>query len=167
MNRPLRALTPVRSPDGDLLGRIGHDVISWAVSECWRAGWLGGPCSLGLPATAESATIRGTEKRRGQRPEEEQSRDPETEGCEAQTCCDNTVALNASTKEEEVAAETEAPRPTSVARETVHLVQAFLAERGQALRSEPPIACKSAEEACRRAQGCSSPRRLRSLASTR
>jgi hypothetical protein len=73
-------MTPSKSPDGDLLGRIGHDVISRDVSEFWRAGWLGGPCSPGLLATAESATVPGMEKRLGQRSEEKQSRDPETEG---------------------------------------------------------------------------------------
>jgi hypothetical protein len=45
-----------------------------------------------------------------------------------------------------------------MSRETVHLVQAFIAGRGSALRSEPPIACKSAEEACRRAERLSSVR---------
>jgi len=45
-----------------------------------------------------------------------------------------------------------------MSRETVHLVQAFIAGRGAALRSEPPIACKSAEEACRRAERLSSVR---------
>jgi len=38
-------------------------------------------------------------------------------------------------------------------KETVHLVQAYVAGRGRTpLRAEPPIACKSAEEACRRAE---------------
>jgi len=37
-------------------------------------------------------------------------------------------------------------------RETVHLVQAFIAGRGDALRPEPPIACKTAEDARRRAE---------------
>lgn len=45
-----------------------------------------------------------------------------------------------------------------MARETVHLVQAFLAGKGKAIKSEPPIACRSAEEACRRAQRLSSVR---------
>jgi hypothetical protein len=45
-----------------------------------------------------------------------------------------------------------------MSRETVHLVQAFIAGRGGALRSEAPIACKSAEEACRRAERLSSVR---------
>jgi hypothetical protein len=39
-----------------------------------------------------------------------------------------------------------------VSKETIHLVQAFVAGRGKALKSEPPIACRSAEEACRRAE---------------
>jgi len=39
-----------------------------------------------------------------------------------------------------------------VSKETIHLVQAFVAGRGNALKSEPPIACRSAEEACRRAE---------------
>ena len=39
-----------------------------------------------------------------------------------------------------------------MARETVHLVQAFVAGRGQALKSEPAIICKSAEEARRKAE---------------
>lgn len=39
-----------------------------------------------------------------------------------------------------------------MAMETVYLVQAFVAGRGQALKSEPPIACKSAEEARRKAE---------------
>ena len=37
-------------------------------------------------------------------------------------------------------------------RETVHLVQAFVAGRGQALRSEPTFACKTAEDARRKAE---------------
>ena len=39
-----------------------------------------------------------------------------------------------------------------MSKETVHLVQEFIAGRGKALRSEPPISCKTAEEACRRAE---------------
>jgi hypothetical protein len=39
-----------------------------------------------------------------------------------------------------------------MARETIHLVQAFVAGRGKALRSETPIKCTSAEEARRRAE---------------
>jgi hypothetical protein len=39
-----------------------------------------------------------------------------------------------------------------VAKETVHLVQAFIAGRGTSLKSEQPIACRSAEDACRRAE---------------
>jgi hypothetical protein len=36
-------------------------------------------------------------------------------------------------------------------KETVHVVQAYVAGRGKALMSEPPMACKSADEALRRA----------------
>jgi hypothetical protein len=39
-----------------------------------------------------------------------------------------------------------------MARETVHLVQAFVAGRGKALKSEPAMACKTAEEARRKAE---------------
>jgi hypothetical protein len=39
-----------------------------------------------------------------------------------------------------------------MARETVHLVQAFVAGRGQALKSEAPMACRTAEEARRKAE---------------
>ena len=39
-----------------------------------------------------------------------------------------------------------------MSKETIHLVQAFVAGRGKALKSEPAIACRSAEEACRRAE---------------
>ena len=39
-----------------------------------------------------------------------------------------------------------------MAKETVHLVQAFVAGRGKALKSEPPMACKTAEEARRKAE---------------
>ncbi len=39
-----------------------------------------------------------------------------------------------------------------MARETVHLVQAFIAGRGKALKSEPAVICKSAEEARRKAE---------------
>lgn len=38
-----------------------------------------------------------------------------------------------------------------MAKETVHVVQAYVAGRGKALKSEPPVACKSADEALRRA----------------
>jgi hypothetical protein len=38
-----------------------------------------------------------------------------------------------------------------MAKETVHVVQAYVAGRGKALKSEPPLACKSADEALRRA----------------
>jgi hypothetical protein len=37
-------------------------------------------------------------------------------------------------------------------RETVYLVQAFVAGRGDNLKAEPPIPCKSAERACRLAE---------------
>jgi hypothetical protein len=44
-------------------------------------------------------------------------------------------------------------------KETLHLVQAFIAGRGgRGLRSEAPIACKSADEACRRAERLASVR---------
>lgn len=36
--------------------------------------------------------------------------------------------------------------------QTVHLVQAFVAGRGQALRAEPPLICASAAEAQRKAE---------------
>ena len=39
-----------------------------------------------------------------------------------------------------------------LARETIHFVQAFVAGRGDALMAEPPIGCKSAGEACRKAE---------------
>lgn len=39
-----------------------------------------------------------------------------------------------------------------MARETVHLVQAFVAGRGQALRAEPAVACRTAEDARRKAE---------------
>ena len=41
---------------------------------------------------------------------------------------------------------------SSMAKETVHVVQAFIAGRGKGLKSEPAIACKSAEEARRKAE---------------
>ena len=40
----------------------------------------------------------------------------------------------------------------TVERETIHFVQAFVAGRGDALAAEPPIGCKSAAEACRKAE---------------
>jgi len=53
-----------------------------------------------------------------------------------------------------------------VAKETVHLVQAFIAGKGRvALKPEPPIACKTAEEARRRAERLS-PLRLGVVAFT-
>ena len=39
-----------------------------------------------------------------------------------------------------------------MASETIHVVQAFIAGRGQALKSEQPIKCASAAEAQRRAE---------------
>jgi hypothetical protein len=39
-----------------------------------------------------------------------------------------------------------------MARETVHLVQAFVAGRGKALKAEPPMVCKTPEEARRKAE---------------
>jgi hypothetical protein len=39
-----------------------------------------------------------------------------------------------------------------MAKETVHLVQAFVAGRGKGLKSEPAFACKTAEEARRKAE---------------
>jgi hypothetical protein len=36
-------------------------------------------------------------------------------------------------------------------RETIHLVQAFIAGRGKALKAEPPVICKTAEDARRKA----------------
>jgi len=36
--------------------------------------------------------------------------------------------------------------------ETIHLVQAFIAGRGKALKSEQPLVCKTPEEALRRAE---------------
>ena len=43
-------------------------------------------------------------------------------------------------------------------RETIHFVQAFVAGRGDALAAEPPIGCKSAAEACRKAERLSATR---------
>jgi hypothetical protein len=42
-------------------------------------------------------------------------------------------------------------RLTSMAMQTIHLVQAFVAGRNDALRAEQPLVCASAEEARRRA----------------
>ncbi|HTK35744.1 MAG TPA: hypothetical protein VL358_10740 [Caulobacteraceae bacterium] len=39
-----------------------------------------------------------------------------------------------------------------MARETVYLIQAFVAGRGQALKAEQTVGCKSAEEARRKAE---------------
>ena len=39
-----------------------------------------------------------------------------------------------------------------MAKETVHLVQAYVAGRGKALKAEPAMGCKSAEEARRKAE---------------
>jgi hypothetical protein len=44
------------------------------------------------------------------------------------------------------------------ATETIHFVQAFVAGRGDALTAEPPIGCKSAGEACRKAERLSANR---------
>ena len=38
-----------------------------------------------------------------------------------------------------------------MATETVYIVQAYVAGRGQALKAEPAVGCKSAEEATRKA----------------
>jgi len=39
-----------------------------------------------------------------------------------------------------------------MARETIHLVQAFIAGRGDGLKSEPAVACRTAEDARRKAE---------------
>lgn len=39
-----------------------------------------------------------------------------------------------------------------MARETVHLVQAYVAGRGKALKAEPAVACNTAEDARRKAE---------------
>lgn len=39
-----------------------------------------------------------------------------------------------------------------MARETVHLIQAYVAGKGKQLRAEPAVACKTAEEARRKAE---------------
>jgi hypothetical protein len=39
-----------------------------------------------------------------------------------------------------------------MARQTKHIMQAFVAGRGGALRPEPPIVCKTQEEAAKRAR---------------
>jgi hypothetical protein len=52
-----------------------------------------------------------------------------------------------------------------MARETVHLVQAFVAGRGSALKPEPAVACKTAEDARRKAERLS-PNRLGVVAFT-
>jgi hypothetical protein len=39
-----------------------------------------------------------------------------------------------------------------VARETVHLVQAYVAGRGKALKAEPTVGCNTAEDARRKAE---------------
>ena len=39
-----------------------------------------------------------------------------------------------------------------MARETVYIVQAYVAGRGKALKAEPQVGCKSAEEARRKAE---------------
>lgn len=37
-------------------------------------------------------------------------------------------------------------------RETVHIVQAYVAGRGKGLKAEPPVGCKDAAEATRKAE---------------
>ena len=37
-------------------------------------------------------------------------------------------------------------------RETVHIVQTYLAGRGRGLKAEPPVGCKDAAEAARKAE---------------
>jgi hypothetical protein len=39
-----------------------------------------------------------------------------------------------------------------MARETIHLVQSFIAGRGKALKAEQAVACKTAEDARRKAE---------------
>ena len=39
-----------------------------------------------------------------------------------------------------------------MARETVYIVQAYVAGRGKALRAEPQVGCKTGEEALRKAE---------------
>jgi hypothetical protein len=39
-----------------------------------------------------------------------------------------------------------------MARETVHIVQAYVRGRGRALKAEPQVGCKTAEEARRKAE---------------
>lgn len=39
-----------------------------------------------------------------------------------------------------------------MAKETVHLVQAYIAGRGKALKPEPAVACRTAEDARRKAE---------------
>lgn len=50
------------------------------------------------------------------------------------------------------AAVTAQPRRASMVKETVHLVQAFVAGRGKALKAEPAFACRTAEDARRKAE---------------
>lgn len=52
-----------------------------------------------------------------------------------------------------------------MAKETIHVVQAFVAGRGQALKSEQAMPCRTAEEAMRRAERLS-PLRLGVVAFT-
>lgn len=49
--------------------------------------------------------------------------------------------------------------------ETIHLVQAYVAGRGKALRAEPAVACRTAEDARRKAERLS-PLRLGVVAFT-
>lgn len=39
-----------------------------------------------------------------------------------------------------------------MSQETVHIVQAYIAGRGKGLKAEPPLGCKTAEEARRKAE---------------
>lgn len=39
-----------------------------------------------------------------------------------------------------------------MAQETVHIIQAYVAGRGKGLKAEPQVACKTAEEARRKAE---------------
>ncbi len=43
-----------------------------------------------------------------------------------------------------------------MAKQTTHLVQAFIAGRGKALKAEQPLVCRTAEDACRKAERLSS-----------
>jgi hypothetical protein len=43
-------------------------------------------------------------------------------------------------------------RCTAMAHETVHILQTYVAGRGKALKAEPQVGCKTAEEARRKAE---------------